>query len=220
MCDEVLTALFSGQDVRRIEPAVFGRLAAFFCARMEELLPTAARMHPLGFVYALEKPQEGIGLRYHLWPASYAASDTEAAADIHDHSYELNSLVVGGELLHETFVVEERPDGPLDVLEVDYVDGASQLRRTGRRGALRQDSEARHASGTAYRLNPGHIHRVRTFGGFCATLVATRLNGGGQTPRVLLPVGAKVPTPNGRPRLTSRELHDARSALAEIAPIS
>lgn len=220
MYDEIITALVSGRDTRRLEPAVLGRLAEFFRVRMEELLPTAARMHPLGFVYATDIPYEGVDLRYHLWPASYVASAVESVADIHDHSYELNSLVVAGELLHETFVAEEHRDGPYELLEVNYADSASQLRQTGRRCALRQDSEARHVAGTAYRLNPGHIHRVRTFGGLCATLVATRLTDSNRTPRVLLPAGAQIPTPNERPRLTPRELYDARSALAEIAAVS
>lgn len=216
MYDEVVAALESGPSVRRLEQSVFDRLAGFFRLRIEELLTTSARKHPLGFTYAADKLSAAMSVRYHLWPADWSVPEAALAADLHDHSYQLNSLVVGGALMHETFRTDPDREGAFEVLEVEYQDGTSVLRHTGHLLKLLEETRETHEAGTAYRLQVGQIHRVRAIRQPCATLVLTIMPTIVHAPRVLTPAGTASPGLNARPLLTAQEIAEARGALSDL----
>ncbi|WP_133239281.1 hypothetical protein [Microvirga sp. KLBC 81] len=180
------------------------------------MLNTTARRHPLGFLYASEAVSDGMNLRYHLWPEGWHVPETQAGGEIHDHIYQLNSLVLGGALRHETFEAVLAQDGDYELLEVAYSTAESSMCRTGARVVLRQLTNEVHGAGTAYRLAPGVIHRASAVAAPAATLVLTIPKSAAPAPRVLIPVGQGAPQAFARRQLTDGEIAEARKLLENL----
>jgi hypothetical protein len=216
MADNIISLLRGGAPVRQLNDDDVRQAVSFFRSQVEPLLNTTARRHPLGFLYASEAVSDGLSLRYHLWPEGWHVPETQSGSEIHDHVYELNSLVLGGVLRHETFEAVPTPDGDCELLEVAYSAEGSSLRRTETRVALRPLSNEVYGAGTAYRLSPGIIHRASAVAAPAATLVLTVAQSATPVPRVILPVGHEVPQPYERCQLTDGEILEARRLLGEL----
>jgi hypothetical protein len=216
MVDDIVALLRGGPAVRQLTEPALRQAAAFLRTRIEPLLDTTARRHPLGFLYASEAVSDGMNLRYHLWPEAWHVPDTQTGSEIHDHVYELNSLVLGGALRHETFEAAPDQDGDCELLEVAYSGEESSLRRTGARVVLRRLTDDVHGAGTAYRLPPGIIHRASAVAAPAATLVLTVGQSPAPVPRVVIPDGYEAPQSFARRRLLDAEIAEARELLESL----
>jgi hypothetical protein len=216
MADDIVALLRGDPAVRQLNEHDLRQAISFFRCRMELMLSTTARRHPLGFLYASETVSDGIDLRFHLWPEGWHIPETQTGSEIHDHVYELNSLVLGGAVRHETFDAVPAQDGDRELLEVAYFGEASSLRRMGARVVLRRLTDEVHGAGTAYRLRPGIIHRASAVAAPAATLVLTVTPPAAAAPRVIIPVGHEAPQPFARRQLTDAEITEARKLLERL----
>ncbi|WP_048707420.1 hypothetical protein [Microvirga massiliensis] len=216
MANNIVSLLRGAPAVRQLTEYDHLQAVSFFRSRMGSLLNTEVRRHPLGFLYASEVVSNGMSLRYHLWPEGWHVPATQTASEIHDHVYELNSLVLRGALRHETFEAVAAQDGDHELLEVAYSAEESSVLRTGARVVLRPLADEIHGVGTAYRLPPGVIHRASALAAPAATLVLTVAQPAAPAPRVFIPVGHEAPQPFARRQLTDGETAEARRLLENL----
>jgi hypothetical protein len=188
---------------------------SFFVQHLDARLESDARRHPLGFLI-VSQPLDDLVLRYHLWPSGWTPPLEQVSGQTHDHSYELNSVIVAGSLRQRTFRAALDPRGTHDVLEVEYRPERSALRRTGLRARLIEETDETFGVGIAYRLSPGTVHRVDAIGRPTATLALAIRALTGSAPRVFVPFGEQPPGEFIRDRFDAAELLAAREAISEI----
>lgn len=191
MHDDILHHFAAPGDIRSADSSFFDFARNFYrqkvCAGLMDW-----RKHPLGFLHASEKISREANLRLHFWPIGWVMPQTEIGAEIHDHNYELNSLVITGELRHETFEESICSSGVFLEHEVKYKAGNSSLISTGNIVTIVQDQNSIHGVGIFYRLAPGRMHRVTPLVLPAATLVVTKVAARGRDSRVLVRRGHKL----------------------------
>ncbi|TJX60093.1 MAG: hypothetical protein E5W21_13350 [Mesorhizobium sp.] len=129
------------------------------------------RLHPLGFFYLQDAVGKGRMRRVHIWLPD---GPDRPENDRHQHSFDIESVVVAGRMRSELFRFEEgKPDGPEVEYTVTYDGHESILMPTGRRGRLLPIVSFETAAGTSYRLESGVIHRVAVICRPCITVVRT-----------------------------------------------
>ena len=221
MRDKIVALLRAEGQLRRLDAATMASVASFFMRHVETNLETTARRHPLGFVVISEPVCEGLVLRYHIWPRDWGVPDGQESGQTHDHSFELNSLVLGGSLRQLTFEAVIASSGGHEIFEVHYgAEVGSDLRRTGQRARLERETDETFAAATAYRLPPRVVHYVETVRRPAATLVLSVAYPGAPAPRVFVPLGQKAPGAFPREILDPKEIAIARSAIAELREIT
>src|SRR6516165_3449976 len=137
MHDTLLYLLRQNGRIRRLDAKTNTALKAYYSRRVHELLSTYARRHPLGFVLTYDPLFEDRSLRYHLWPVGWTIPAGQKTGEIHDHRYELNSIVVSGSLRQFTYDPTACVDGTHRVFEVKYGAEESALRDAGWFATLR-----------------------------------------------------------------------------------
>lgn len=142
---------------------------------MKELVEAAQgasdfRLHPLGFFYLQDAVVEGRTRRVHVWLPD---GPDRPENDRHQHSFDIESLVVAGRMRSELFRFEEEADGPEAEYAVTYDAQESILTPSGRRGRLLPIASFETAAGASYRLEAGVIHRVAVIARPCITVVRT-----------------------------------------------
>lgn len=90
---------------------------------IERVHVVRAFWHPLGFVHAeltelLEERSAGLRMRLHVWHSSVVQSD--ALGLIHDHAWQLKSLVLVGELTDLSIEASVDSGGSHDAIRVTY----------------------------------------------------------------------------------------------------
>lgn len=126
------------------------------------------RLHPLGFFYLQDAAHEGWMRRVHIWLPN---GPDRPENDRHQHSFDIESLVVAGRMRSELFRFEEEVDGPEVEYAVTYGEQKSQLIPSGRRGRLFPIASFETAAGASYRLEAGVIHRVVVLAKPCITVL-------------------------------------------------
>ena len=129
--------------------------------------------HPLGFVH-FELPESrvasGLGrLRLHLWDD--ACHQPDQLGRLHDHAWNLRSLVVAGALEDSLFDVEYRFDGDLREVVVRYEPTIERV-PTDRKADLRVRSTRRVDAGSEYTVEVGVVHETTVLRTPTVTLVA------------------------------------------------
>jgi hypothetical protein len=216
MRDVILGLLRAGGRIRRFDAATTASVRSFFAQHLDARLESEGRRHPLGFLVVSQPLDEGVVLRYHLWPSGWAPRLEQESGQTHDHSYELNSVIVAGSLRQRTFRAALDITGTHDVLEVEYRPEGSALRRSGLRARLIEEVDETFGEGTAYRLPPGTVHRVDAVGRPAATLVLAIPASTPSAPRVFVPSGEQAPGEFIRDRFDAAELLAARETIARI----
>ncbi|MCU0885847.1 MAG: hypothetical protein MUC44_13065 [Beijerinckiaceae bacterium] len=216
MEDEIVALLQGGPPIRPWPEPDLQNARYFLRSRIEPILKTTARRHPLGFIYATEAISDGTSLRYHIWPKAWHVPEDQAGSEIHDHIYELNSLVLGGVLRHETFEAVPKLDGAYELLEVTYSKDRSLPELTGTRVDLRSLTDEIHMAGTAYRLLPGIIHRASAVRTPAVTMVLTIDKLPKLAPRVVVGVGYETPSSFDRRPLMHAEIVEALEVLESL----
>nr|WMC98908.1 hypothetical protein RAR13_09510 [Aminobacter aminovorans] len=129
------------------------------------------RLHPLGFFYLQVGEGEGRAQRVHVW---LPGGPDRPENDRHQHSFDIDSLVVAGRMRSELFSFEEVEGGPEAEFAVAYEGKASILSPSGRKGQLLPIVSFDTVAGATYRLEAGVIHRVAVTERPCITLVQTQ----------------------------------------------
>jgi hypothetical protein len=217
MYDEAVAVLSKSGLVRKADAVTLSRIREFFLGRMKDLLDSSTRLHPLGFFYAIEELDENVTLRYHLWPKDWSVPRDQVGGEIHDHIFELNSIILAGTLRHQTFDFLPSGQGEHEIVRVAYTQDGSQLARSGERGELKVVSDETYHPGTVYRVPAGTIHRADASETPAATLVlAVKNNNNNDTPRVLIEYDHSMPAKFIRAKLQASDLAAARAVLAQI----
>jgi len=192
------------------------RVASFFAERVESRLERDAQRHPLGFVVLTEQLDNNLALRYHVWPVGWSLPHGQEGSETHDHSYELNSLVILGSLRQRTFKPISDECGSYDTWKVAYSPGTSSLHRIGQKVNLRVDADDTFVAGTAYRLSAGLPHHVEMIERPAATLVLSVTAKNAPSPRVFVPTGVDGPGKFARTPLNPAELAAVNAAISGL----
>lgn len=218
MRDELLALLTAKNPIENVDSDILAKARSFFRTRFGELLGNGVLSHPLGFFYASERIGPHTHLRYHLWPNSWKMPTLEEGREDHDHTYNLSSLILAGELRHRTFEAIEDSQGTHEILDVSYRSGDSVLQPTGRSVRMVCSGDDYYPSGRCYRLQPGTIHRAVPVKLPMATIVMTTDGDHSRKPRVLAKVGDVVaPTSFHRGPLNSAQIQTLNSTLEELS---
>ena len=131
-------------------------------------------LHPLGFFYLQDDLGNGETRRVHVW-----LPDEEGRADndCHQHSFEIDSLIVAGRMHSTLYNFRPTDNGPEREFVVAYDSGRSLLRPTGRRGVLDLTASFEVAAGQRYHLSAGVVHRVTVIGRPCISILTTTERG-------------------------------------------
>ena len=211
---DVTTILREPGDIRALPSHLIIELRQFFRVRITELLSRdLTQHHPLGFYYAVDLSGE-IPLRYHIWPTNWAMPESQVDSEIHDHIFELNSVVLLGGLLHETFDFLPSLTGRQEIVRVRYDGNLARLSRDGEFGELRKVSDDIFREGTAYRLRRGMFHRAQPTNLPTVTLVAAVPNESNEGPRIVIDRNTTELAEFPRPVLEPKEIDLVLTAIA------
>lgn len=126
-----------------------------------DALPDIARLpaigHPNGFLaIPLHEEPSGV-IRLHLWSGS---DPLQGEHSIHDHTYDLQSLVLPGALRQALWKVEASDDGPLEEFGVSYRGAGSEIHATGRRVSVTELDTRLLSAGDRYSVEAGAFHSI------------------------------------------------------------
>lgn len=209
MLEDLTSMLRAAGRVRTLSTEATRTVQAFVFDRVRQLIKTSARRHPLGFVLIADP---GTSLRYHLWPSWWPVPAGQETGEIHDHIFELNSLIIAGELRQLTYAPTISGAGTHRVFEVDYSPAASGMIETQNSVALEIITDERFKVGTAYRLDAGMVHRVETTQRLAGTIVLP-IADQPRAPRVFVESGSVAP-PRFERSLLSDE--DTQTVLGQL----
>jgi hypothetical protein len=211
--EDILRLLQNRERVRCLEPDAIALARTHLVNRVDELIERHARKHPLGFVMISESVGDGVDLRYHVWPENWPPADGQEGADLHDHIYDLSSIVVAGSIRQETLEAVPDPQGDYQVFEVQYSAAGSAQHYTGRSVRLDSIFDDIFSVGMAYRLSASTVHRVEVLERPAATLVLTTRCAGSTAPLVFVPTGQPAPSNFDRGRLSTDEVEAVKLDL-------
>ncbi|MEY2536522.1 MAG: hypothetical protein QOG67_262 [Verrucomicrobiota bacterium] len=177
------------------------------------MLGQAVRLHPFGFFYASETVTAEEKVRFHLWPNGWAVPLQEHGRELHDHNYELYSLIISGALRNETFTTKPAFEDGYEVYVTSYTADGSKLTRTNDVVSVEPRTDVTYPTGKMYRLSPGIVHRVTPQQFPAATIVLTAMTKGAGHARVLIKGGCTGSQRFDRSLLTTEDERRALDAL-------
>lgn len=151
---------------------------------------TPVHRHPLGFRVARLIADSGAALRLHIWPKS--ARSAQPGFEIHDHTFDLTSFILFGDLRQTVYEVSTSAPATHAVYEVGYDATGSVLRKSEIAVAVSPKKTCLLHAGETYALPAAEFHDLDRASAQCAaTLVLTTQSGG--APRSLGPLsGAAI----------------------------
>jgi hypothetical protein len=149
--------------------------ADHWLAARDEVLGAVRRIavtrHPLGFIHFDLSPlvnlPSGSSLRLHSWDAGKHFVD--AAGSLHDHTWDLTSWVIEGEIRNTTFLPRFDPMGAYSAAQVEYGE-VNEFRSVGRY-SLDNGVSQNYQSGTVYRMPSRVVHNSELISVRATTLV-------------------------------------------------
>ncbi|HZD71893.1 MAG TPA: hypothetical protein VFA45_24150 [Actinomycetes bacterium] len=117
----------------------------------------AAVRHPLGFIYATLLREGPTALRLHIWLAGLARPRL-TTSPIHDHTWQLMSYVICGELENHIVEINDSAEPTHRVFEIKGAGGADRLRPTDRLVRFRVASVQRVQARERYTIEAGRFH--------------------------------------------------------------
>ena len=187
MLDEVLAALKAKERVRKVSFRNLSLARLHFANRVRwHLLEGSMNIHPLGFYHAADELDAHRKIRFHFWPRDWRLPPGQEFGAVHDHTFELNSLIINGILHNQTYTFTEAENGENQVHEVHYERGYSRVEPTEVWGDVHADKDELYELGTAYRLISGELHQTHPTGFPAATMVLAIENGRSARSRVMV----------------------------------
>jgi hypothetical protein len=147
------------------------RRAIFDTLMRSPLAAAPFHQHPLGFLVARIDGEAGTAIRLHIWSDYSDARQT--GFEVHDHAFDLKSLVVVGEVKQTTYDAVEQSDGAFRIYSVRYGHQGSSLAATRRLVDLVPRQEVNVIEGQSYSLKAQVLHRLECVGQCAATIVLT-----------------------------------------------
>ena len=139
------------------------------------LATTPVRRHPLGFLIARIDGADGTALRLHFWSKAWNAP--QIGFEVHDHAFDFESFVVGGQVRQTIYEMLTAPTGDCRVYSVGYERGRSTLVASDRVTYLEAVSSESYVGGQAYSLPAKVLHRLECVSAEAVTLVLTKDRG-------------------------------------------
>jgi hypothetical protein len=171
-------------------------------------------IHPLGFFHLAEDVGPDARLRVHVWPRGWTVSDEQVGGEIHDHVFDLRSLVLAGSIKNEVFEAVEDRNGKFRLLNIEYGRDTSRVGLSGPAVRLEELSDCVHTSGEVYSVRAGVFHRSSAKETPAITLVLAASPSMGKHPLVALAAGHPPPSAFMRRNLNSVELELLLEALS------
>jgi hypothetical protein len=181
----------------------------------EQLTEVHVTAHPLGFMhFELTSIADALAferVRLHVWPAT--AMRVDPLGTVHDHTWELASAVLVGELRDHNYNAQQDDRGAYDGFRVCY--GASNVFETAGRYCLKQIGERLVRAGEIYRVQPRIIHTTEIVSRPTATLVVATERPAIEPkgPLILNPVGGSA---QGSPTRDTIDIASARANLRAV----
>jgi hypothetical protein len=172
------------------------------------------KQHPLGFAHIelTTAAQTDFRTRLHIWTEDTARWADKVGA-LHDHTWELRSAVLIGEVTDEYLTPREETHGTYKAFRINYAEDGNKSEPLAGLWDLDQRGRRTIRAGEAYSLPPRvvHVSTVRVFP--TATLVAA-VERGGLGPTVYAPLQeADIPAAS-RPSLSAAWIEDTLTALS------
>src|SRR5689334_9287131 len=119
MDERLISCFLNAGSPRILDLTDVASLRSLFC---EELMHNSenVQLHPLGFFYLRKEIDECSTLRFHVWPSDSKIPDSQKNGDLHDHIFELNSIILFGQIAQETFSFEHSEHGEYSVANIEY----------------------------------------------------------------------------------------------------
>lgn len=184
----------SAQDVLRVAIDLVDLGAALDPGFARDVLNAAAELssglpvtqHPLGFMHLdLSGLAAGGAARLHLWTEEFLAR-ADPLGRLHDHTWELRSTVLVGELTDHVLDPVQDVAGEYTAHRVHYDKHGNQVESLPSRWRLDEFRVRSVRQGESYNLAPRLVHRTEVSVLPTATLVVP-VEHGGQGPKVFAP---------------------------------
>jgi hypothetical protein len=170
--------------------------------------------HPLGFLHFELTPlvvtTGSPRIRLHIWSET-SLGWRDSLGLIHDHTWELRSLLLVGALTDVVLEAQTTPGGKFVGSRVRYSEAGTTIRRMDGSFHIREVQRRSVAPIHAYHLPPGSLHRTEVLGFPTATLVvATEANRNSASV-----YGRELPSMSGTPRRVLASRLEAAQGLRE-----
>ncbi|MFB6722874.1 hypothetical protein ACFCV3_22035 [Kribbella sp. NPDC056345] len=167
-----------------VDDPVFATAVLNAAADVSRRLPVT--QHPLGFLHLdLSNLVDRRTARLHLWTEDFLAM-ADPLGRLHDHTWELRSAVLVGELTDHVLVPVQDAAGDYLAHVVHYEDLRNRIESSPERWSLDELQERTVRQGQSYNLAPRLVHRTEVFVLPTATLVVP-VERGGPGPTVFAP---------------------------------
>ncbi len=113
--------------------------------------------HPLSFYRLTICSNECFDLRLHAW-LNHSQSEPNGESNIHSHTWNLNSLILSGELVNRVYKFKESPKSGLEVFEIVYGNAGSERKSLNRNVAIASVTERTLRKGDVYSLPAACFH--------------------------------------------------------------
>lgn len=215
MENEIVSLLRSSEKEEIDDRSLLSSISEYFKERFLKDLESKCIMHPLGFIMTSRAVNQNESMRMHVWPPGWTIDLDQKSGRVHDHCYELRSLVLQGGMKHSTYDVSGGETKHFNVFEVRYHDGYSHLHPLGKVTGLTKVSDEEFKVGNLYCLKAGIPHSV-CVREHCATIALTSSVANSGAPRVFVPAGVSQPAPFERRILSEEEKHRVYTWLSSI----
>ncbi|HEL4244407.1 hypothetical protein I5U23_09855 [Stenotrophomonas maltophilia] len=132
--------------------------------------------HALGFIHCKLFESEAGTLRLHIWPPN-ERSPLEQKSKIHDHIFDLKSLVLCGQITNVLHTESDRIETPSKAFELHYVEynrQGSRLIASGKEVFAAEKIRSEIKKGNTYQIQKGMLHDSQvSIDELTATIVAT-----------------------------------------------
>lgn len=214
MGDELLNVLLgNGTSVSR---ARLSRYTNYFRKTLLQSVATEARLHPLGFIYVIKDIGTTAKLRFHLWLSNFRISAEQKPAELHDHLFDLSSLLIVGRLENDTYSFQPDSAGKYERVTIEYSRSTSFGHVSENFGVLHHVSNRTYRSGEIYRMSAGIIHKGTATQFPTGTIVLADYANQKPPPHIVVKRGSNVPSKFNRRFLRPKEIRQVTRLIEAL----
>ncbi|GAA3628147.1 hypothetical protein [Flavivirga jejuensis] len=138
---------------------------------IDDINNICAEWHPLGFIYIKLIQGKKNDYRLHIWPKETRSSN-KTKHPIHNHIYNIESLVVSGKVGCEAYSIEKKTISKTKLYKVHYSKSGSKLVSTNESVNIEKKNISWTNTGNTYIIEKGDYHQsVVEQNTFAATVV-------------------------------------------------
>lgn len=152
--------------------------------------------HPLGFIHCKIAESNLDTFRLHIWPIDILPEFSQAHK-IHDHLFNVESLVLVGSILCEEYIFLENLSSTAThrIVNVDYSGASPILYESNLTGMLRSSASIITVEGDFYKLPSMVLHESTLSSQRTAITLVRTTNPIEYNPRIILPIEVPLPPP-------------------------